>query len=100
MAQVHEKAEIQGPALDGQRRGKLVPVPDRPPRSRKSGSWAALALSRGFRLAADGAGLHRDAVGLPGVAAVDPDVLADRAGRWTRAAQLPDPSHRRSAGKI
>src|ERR1035437_10192120 len=100
MAQIYEKTETHGPALDGQRRGNFVPAFDCPPRSRKSGSWAALALSRRFRMAADRFGLRRDAVCRAGVAAADSDVLADCAGRRARDAQLPDPSHRGNAGNI
>src|ERR1019366_3145833 len=100
MAQVHKKAQTYGPALDGQRRGNLVPAPDRPPRSRKSGYGAALALSRRFRMAADRIGLRRDAVCRAGMAPPDSVLMADRAGRRARHAQLPDASHRRNARKI
>ena len=101
MAEVHEKAETHGQALDGQRRGKFVSVSDCPPRPRKSGPWPALAFSRRLRMVTlEWTGLYRDVIRIARVAPPDSGVMANCAGSWPRAAQLPDLSHRGSAGNL
>src|SRR6476619_3560016 len=100
MAEVHEETEAQRQTLGRKRRGKFVSVRDCSARPREFGSRTALALSHGFRLAADRLGVRGESLCYAGMATADPDFLADRPGRLARHAELPELPYRGRTGNI